>query len=125
MAQNWTKKGLIFNPKSNESGWIKKYAALPVVDLINDNLLRIYFSTRDEKGRSLITFLETDPESPENIKYLHEAPLMELGELGTFDDNGMMPSSVINSEGKKFLYYIGWNPQKNGFLQIVHWFSYK
>ena len=47
----WKKKGLIFNPKENSNDWIKNYAALPVCDLISNKILRIYFSTRDEKGR--------------------------------------------------------------------------
>jgi hypothetical protein len=31
--------------------------------------------------------------------------------LGTFDDNGIMPSWIVNHGSKKYLYYIGWNPQ--------------
>ena len=44
--------GVIFDPKKNTSSWIKSYAALPVVDLINNETLRIYFSTRDDYGRT-------------------------------------------------------------------------
>ena len=107
----WEKKGLIFDPQNNSSDWIKSYAAVPVADLIDDQTLRIYFSTRDEKGRSLTTFIEVVPDTPEKITYVHNAPILPLGELGTFDDNGIMPSCIVNIENRKLLYYIGWNPQ--------------
>ncbi|HEX9927583.1 MAG TPA: hypothetical protein VGB02_03455 [Pyrinomonadaceae bacterium] len=107
----WIKKGRIFDPQNNSSGWIKNYAAIPVADLIDGETLRIYFSTRDEKGRSLPTFIEVAPDKPEEIKYVHNAPILPLGEPGTFDDSGIMPSCIVNLENRKLLYYIGWNPQ--------------
>jgi hypothetical protein len=107
----WEKYGLIFNPQENNSGWIKNFAALPVCDLISTDLLRIYFSTRDVEGRSIPTFLEVNPENPNKILRIYHKPILELGEQGCFDDNGIMPSSIVDHNGKKYLYYIGWNPQ--------------
>jgi hypothetical protein len=107
----WEKQGLIFDPKKNNSTWIKNFAALPVCDLISNNLLRIYFSTRDNNGRSLPTFIEVSPDNPKNILKIASKPILQLGEQGTFDDNGIMVSSIVNYENKKYLYYIGWNPQ--------------
>ena len=108
---NWKKKGLIFNPQNNSSNWIKSYAALPVCNLVSDDLLRIYFSTRDKKGRSIPTFIDVNPENPKEILKIYNKPILELGKQGSFDDNGIMPSSIVEHEGKKYLYYIGWNPQ--------------
>ena len=34
--------------------------------------------------------------------------MLDLGRLGTFDDCGVMPSWILNHDGKKYLYYIGW-----------------
>jgi hypothetical protein len=107
----WEKKGLIFNPNKNDSPWINHYAALPVCDLVSNDLLRIYFSTRDKKGRSIPTYIEVNPEFPSEIYKIHDKPILDLGKQGTFDDNGIMPSSVVNYNNKKYLYYIGWNPQ--------------
>ncbi|WP_138430754.1 hypothetical protein [Fodinibius saliphilus] len=106
----WTKKGRIFNPQNSDS-WISNYAALPVCDLIDDSILRIYFSDRDEQGRSVPTFIEVDPTKPEKIRNIHSEPILELGALGTFDDSGIMPSSIVDDGTRKLLYYIGWNPQ--------------
>lgn len=107
----WEKKGLIFVPGSDYSKWIKNYAALPVCDLLENKRLRIYFSTRDDQGRSLLTFIEVDAEDPSQILYVHDKPVLQLGPQGSFDDNGIMPSSIVTKDKIKYLFYIGWNPQ--------------
>ena len=84
----WEKKGLIFNPEENNLNWIKSYAALPVCDLVSDNVLRIYFSTRDLKGRSIPTYIDVNPENPKQILNVSPKPILNLGDQGTFDDNG-------------------------------------
>ena len=35
---------------------------------------------------------------------------MPLGELGAFDDGGIMPCSVVDTDDGLYLYYVGWNP---------------
>ena len=43
------------------------------------------------------------------------------GKLGTFDDSGVMPSSIVNHNGKKFLYYLYVQESENHILgQIFH-----
>lgn len=109
--KHWVKKGRIFDPQNNSSNWINNYASVPVVDLVDDRTLRIYFATRDEYNRSLTTFIEVVPDNPHEITYIHDKPILPLGKPGTFDDNGIMPSCVVNYKNRKLLYYIGWNPQ--------------
>ena len=87
------------------------HASLPVVDPINDEVLRVYFGTRDKQGRSFPTYLEVLADDPREIRYVHDRPILSLGRLGTFDDSGIMPSWIVNHGSKKYLYYIGWNPQ--------------
>jgi hypothetical protein len=106
----WLKQGLIFNA-DGERDWMQTHAQLPVADLRADGLLRIYFSSRDGEGCSRIASLDVNPDDPTRILRLSEEPILPLGRLGTFDDNGMMPSCLVEHEGRKYLYYIGWNPQ--------------
>ena len=112
MEDPWIKKGRIFDPSHSDMAWIKSHAALPTTLLIDKDTVRIYFSTRDEQGRSVPTFLEAQADNPKNIKYIHSKPILPLGKLGTFDDNGIMPSSLVKKGGDLYLYYIGWNPQQ-------------
>jgi hypothetical protein len=106
----WIKKGLVFKPDNNYD-WMASHASIPVVDPINDEVLRVYFGTRDKQGRSFPTYLEVLADDPREIRYVHDRPILSLGQLGTFDDNGIMPSWIVNHGSKKYLYYIGWNPQ--------------
>jgi hypothetical protein len=104
----WQKKGLIFSVNNNFD-WMQSHAQTPIVDKINEDTLRIYFATRDSQNRSATTFIEVDADNPEKIKYIHDKPLLEPGELGCFDDCGAMPSYIVNYNKLKYLYYIGWN----------------
>ena len=85
--------------------------SIPIVDEVDTNVLRIYFSTRDQQGRSLPTYIEVEADNPQKILYVNDKPFLSLGRLGTFDDNGIMPIWIVDYHDKKYLYYIGWNPQ--------------
>ncbi|WP_417371365.1 hypothetical protein [Gelidibacter japonicus] len=105
----WQKKGLIFKP-SGDLVWSKTHAQVPVADFIEkENIIKVYFSTRDEYGRSMPGYIILDADNPKNIIEVGSKPILELGNLGTFDDCGVMPSWLVNHGDEKWLYYIGWN----------------
>ncbi len=104
----WVKKGLIYKPDGTND-WSKTHAQVPVVDILNDKIWRIYFSTRDKNQCSRASYVDVEAGNPSNILKINEAPLLELGKKGTFDDCGTMPSWITNFNGKKYMYYIGWN----------------
>ena len=104
----WTKKGLIFSP-AGQHEWVTTHAMLPVADRIGDDLYRIYFSGRDTLNRSLIGYVEVDINNPREILTLANEPILSLGKLGAFDDNGVSPTWLVNHGGDKYLYYFGWN----------------
>jgi hypothetical protein len=106
----WDKRGVIFTPDKNFD-WMVSHASIPVVDKVDDEIIRIYFGTRDQQGRSLPAYIDVAVENPQKLLHISEHPLLPLGKLGTFDDNGIMPSWIVNYNKKKYLYYIGWNPQ--------------
>jgi hypothetical protein len=106
----WIKKGLVFKPDHNYD-WMVSHASLPIANILDDQRLRIYFGVRDREGRSLTTFMDVLANDPQKIIGLHDEPILPLGKLGTFDDNGIMPSWLVNYGQEKYLYYIGWNPQ--------------
>lgn len=103
---SWIKKGLIFNVDSSKE-WNQTHAQVPVVDVLKDRL-RIYYATRNNFGKSNISYIEVDIDDPKKILYEHDELLFELGDIGTFDDSGIMPTSIIDIDDKKYLYYIGW-----------------
>lgn len=109
---NWIKRGII-QGKEIDVKWSKGRAIVPIPEILENNALRIYFSTLDNKGRSQPIFMETDAESPNKVKYIEKKPILRLGNLGSFDDSGITISSIVKNGNRKHLYYIGWNPQKN------------
>lgn len=104
----WQKKGVIFRVDGN-SEWMNHHACVPVADRLDDNRLRIYFGPRDTRGRTTTTFIEVEADNPQNVLYVHDRPVLNLGKLGAFDDSGVMPSCIVNWDGRKYLLYIGWN----------------
>lgn len=108
----WKKKGLVFDINRYKSEYIVSHASIPFALQINGNLYRIYFSSRNKEGKSLPYYIEAIVTQGElTITGLPVGPLLDLGELGSFDDSGIMPSCLVKFGNKIYMYYIGWNPQ--------------
>ncbi len=106
----WEKKGLIFNV-NQQFEWNQSHAQVPVVDVLSDRC-RIYYATRNSLGQSNVSYIEVDKDHPEQILFECPTPLFQLGNLGSFDDSGIMPSCIITVGEKKYLYYIGWTTRQ-------------
>ncbi len=103
----WEKKGLIFCPKGN-FGWMNSHAQVPTL-LLKKKVLRVYFATRPKNNLSLTTYCDLDVKDLSKIVYIHDKPILNLGEPGTFDEFGIMPSSIVVYDGLVYLYYSGWS----------------
>lgn len=104
----WIKKGKIFSV-SGDFGWMNTHAQVPTV-LDMGEKLRVYFSTRHTNEESKIAFLDVSADDPSKVLYIHSRPLLNNGSAGTFDEHGLMPSSVMKlSTGETCLFYSGWS----------------
>lgn len=106
----WIKKGLIYNT-TGEIEWSRSHAQVPKAEIYDNDTVRVYFGTRDSQQRTRPSFVDLSI-NDFKIKKINDKPLLELGRPGTFDDSGVMPSCLVNYNGKKFLYYTGWNSDK-------------
>jgi len=106
----WQKKGHIFSV-DGQFEWNKSHAQVPVVDVLADRL-RIYYATRNNAGKSNVSYIEVEKSNPKKILFENKTTLLEHGKPGAFDDSGIMPSCIINVGTKKFLYYIGWTTRQ-------------
>jgi hypothetical protein len=102
----WIKRGVLFEP-AGQASWIGTHAALPFVDEGAEGL-RVFFSSRDARGRSHIGFVRLDLDDPERSG-VGAAPALAPGSLGAFDDAGVTNSCLIRDRGKYYLYYTGWS----------------
>ena len=108
----WEKLGLIFTP-DKQLNWSKTHAQVPTVDVLSDKVWRIYYCARDVSNQSRISYFDVEAGNPRNVLYRHGTAILQLGKLGTFDDAGMMPSSIVTVMGVKYLYYTGWSERKS------------
>ena len=108
----WIKRGLIFNPLGRYE-WMQAYSQVPTI-LELDDRLRVYFTCRptpdlNNQFVSYTSFIEVEKHNPRSILYIHNQPILSLGEKGSFDEFGVHPTSVIRVENKIYLYYTGWS----------------
>jgi hypothetical protein len=104
----WTKKGLMV-PAPPPLRWAASHAALPAVLRLSDGGLRIYFSSRDDHGRSHIAAGHVEAQAAlESVTYSPE-PVLSPGPLGVFDDAGVTSACVVPHDGLLYQYYSGWS----------------
>jgi len=109
----WKKLGRIFNPKEIANvSWLNEFAQAPSV-LIFDDFVRVYFSCRppaDKNGQyvSYSAFVDLKRENLFERVNLASQPILSLGALGSFDEFGTYPTSVIRNGNKVIAYYGGW-----------------
>ncbi len=108
-AVRWRKLGHVYAP-SAESSWLCSHAAVPVVERIGGDLVRIYFSSRDGRNRSHTGYVVIDLKRPGHILERSREPVLAPGDLGEFDDSGAMATWLADAGGgRRYLYYVGWN----------------
>lgn len=106
--QRWEKLGLVFRPAA-ERPWLTGWAAVPFLDRIDDHRCRVYFSSRDQRNRSVTGRLALDLRHPLDSAEPDLEPVVEPGRPGYFDADGAMGTELIRIGGRTHLYYIGWN----------------
>jgi hypothetical protein len=94
---------------AGEHRWIRSHAQGPTPFVASSETLRIYFGARDASNRTSTVFLDARLNDPETILRVHDEPVLPLGNLGCFDDAGVMPSCIVPVGGEHYLYYTGWN----------------
>lgn len=104
----WRKIGRLFEV-DGQYDWMHSHAAVPFAECVDGDRFKIYFSCRNRENESSIGYIVIDLQKPQTLLELSPEPVLSKGELGTFDDSGTMGCCLLNKEGKKYLYYIGWN----------------
>jgi predicted GH43/DUF377 family glycosyl hydrolase len=108
MKNRWNKIGKIYN-SNGEKPWLYSHASVPTVELLEKDLIKIYFSSRDVNNESFVNALVIDLNRPKNILDFSTAPILKPGNIGTFDESGAMATWFTKYKNLSFLYYVGWN----------------
>jgi hypothetical protein len=87
---------------------MRSHAANPVAEPIGGDLLRVYFSSRDERNRSSIGFVDVDLAAG-SVLAEADTPVLSPGDLAMFDDCGVSIGCVLRRGEARYLYYMGWH----------------
>ena len=79
------------------------------IPIMIGNVLRVYFTCRTKDGAGRPSYVDLNPDNPSEVLFVNKKPLLEFGNVGYFDDNGVVPCTVIESNGKYYMYYTGFN----------------
>ncbi|MFO0739086.1 MAG: hypothetical protein U0270_24530 [Labilithrix sp.] len=110
---SWTKLGNVFDPRAVEGRpWLHEFAQAPAT-LLFDDFVRVYFSCRppaDDRGQfvSYLAYADFDRADLTRLLRVAEAPLLPLGDRGTFDEFGTYPMSALREGSLVRAYYGGW-----------------
>lgn len=104
----WNKKGLVFDSARDAlGGWMQHSALTPTPYRLDDERIRVYAGFRDADGVSRIGYVDVLADAPTRIIGISEAPVLDVGRAGCFDDNGMILGDVIDAPGGLHMFYVG------------------
>lgn len=107
--QIWRRLGRVWTP-SKLGDWSVSHAAYPTVFALSDQKLRVYFSTRDAKGRSSLASLDLALDGKHfEVVGRPQGPLLSPGPRGAFDADGVTVTSIVKIGDEFFAYYLGWS----------------
>jgi hypothetical protein len=103
----WRKLGLVWGPDGSMP-WAKTHASVPTPVPLPSGAIRVYLTCLDGAGRGRPTWVDVSPSDPTQVLAVAREPLLEIGRPGTFDDNGLMVTSVVPIDDHTVvMYYAG------------------
>lgn len=102
----WEKKGLIFCPDGSLE-WQHQFAMLPTPILIDSDRLRIFLGFCDKNMIGRIGYIDVYPSNPSKIICISQNPVLDVGNQFSFDDHGVVPTSIFRRDNVIYLYYVG------------------
>ncbi|MCB0402894.1 MAG: hypothetical protein KDD41_12475, partial [Flavobacteriales bacterium] len=105
---HWKKRGNVFDPTKMETeSWMQEYAQLPFPYVLNDDVVRVYFATRPERGSDLqyvsrSGYVDLNRKDLTQVVNIGKKPLFDMGSPGSFDEFGSMTSCFVNVDDKVY-----------------------
>lgn len=103
----WERLGLVWGP-SGVNFQDCNSALQPTAVAITEDLIRVFVGVRDEKGVSRIFRVDLNAHNPKEVLDFSKSPVLDVGNPGCFDENGVVPCAVVEVNGKLRLYYAGY-----------------
>jgi hypothetical protein len=101
----WRKLGLVLEPSGGPLQ--RSHAMLPTPHVMADRV-RLLYAACDGDMRGRIFFADFEPEPPFRLIGRSPSPVLDLGEPGAFDCDGVNPCQAFEADGRLALLYVGW-----------------
>ncbi len=103
----WRKLGIVWNT-DGQHPWSRSHAMGPTPFRLDADTIRVYLTTLDAEGRGRATYVDVRAQDPTQVLGIAPRPVLDVGEPGTFDDNGLMPLSIVRlNDDTLYMYYSG------------------
>lgn len=87
--------------------WWQSHTMAPTAVMWQGNI-RVFFGAWDRFGISRMNYLDLAADDPSSILFVNtEEPVLDIGQPGTFDDNGVFPGHAAVVNDQIYLYYTG------------------
>lgn len=115
----WRKRGHVYAPDGTLA-WARRYAFPPTPVALGDDLIRVYVAFCDERTVGRAGYVDVRAERPWEVVRVSREPVLDIGEPGCFDDNGVVPVSVVAVGDELRMYYTGYQlGARVGYFQFL------
>jgi hypothetical protein len=105
---HWRKLGLVYAARG-ERAWQQTHAYCPTTIQLDDERIRVFCAFLDAERIGRAGWVDVDARDPRRVLDVSAEPALDIGQPGTFDDNGITPLSICAMpDGTLRLYYAGW-----------------
>ena len=103
----WRKLGLVYGPDGSLP-WARSHAMTPTPVRLNETVIRVFVTFCDASGIGRPGYVDVSARDPRRVLKVSRSPLLDLGAPGCFDENGVLPCSVVDlGGGRMHMYYVG------------------
>lgn len=103
----WLKRGRVYVPPGDVE-WAQHYAFPPTPVPVADGILRLYMAFCDADTVGRIGYVDVKADSPGEIVAVSERPVLDIGDDGMFDENGVLPTCIVPVGDRLYMYYVGY-----------------
>ncbi len=103
----WGKLGRVYVPDGSKP-WAQDYACPPTPHQLDADLLRLYIAFCDPDTIGRVGYVDVRADDPMEVVRVSQKPVLDIGEPGAFDENGVLPTCVVPVGDRLYLYYVGY-----------------
>lgn len=97
----------MYSRVTDANDWWFSHTMAPTAILFGDDIIRVYLGAWDKFGISRIGWIDVMSSNPTQVVNKSTAPILDIGDPGTFDENGVFPGHISQFNNRYYLHYTG------------------